>query len=145
MASGLVVRVRVRLASGLTLTLINILLYKRALVSTLLLLKPLLCSGGRLIRVSGQNLDVVQEPKMRVTLSPPDTLPPRRRRRRRWESVDRRIDGAWNTEQDHGPPLKRRRRIVPEVECPDGTLCHVKHVRSDFHKPDLSSTHVVPL
>ncbi|XP_075882736.1 plexin-B1 isoform X2 [Nelusetta ayraudi] len=84
-------------------------------------------SGGRLIRVSGHNLDVVQEPKMRVTLSPPDTLPPRRRRRRRWGSVDRRIDGAWNTEQDHGPPLKRRRRIVPEVECPDGTLCHVKH------------------
>uniref|UniRef100_A0A3Q1CL05 Plexin-B1 n=1 Tax=Amphiprion ocellaris TaxID=80972 RepID=A0A3Q1CL05_AMPOC len=37
-------------------------------------------SGGRIIRVSGQNLDVVQEPKMRVTLSPPDTLPPRRRR-----------------------------------------------------------------
>uniref|UniRef100_A0A671U1X0 Plexin-B1 n=1 Tax=Sparus aurata TaxID=8175 RepID=A0A671U1X0_SPAAU len=36
--------------------------------------------GGRIIRVSGQNLDVVQEPKMRVTLSPPDTLPPRRRR-----------------------------------------------------------------
>uniref|UniRef100_A0A7N8XPQ6 Plexin b1a n=1 Tax=Mastacembelus armatus TaxID=205130 RepID=A0A7N8XPQ6_9TELE len=37
-------------------------------------------SGGRIIRVYGQNLDVVQEPKMRVTLSPPDTLPPRRRR-----------------------------------------------------------------
>uniref|UniRef100_A0A665TH47 Plexin-B1 n=1 Tax=Echeneis naucrates TaxID=173247 RepID=A0A665TH47_ECHNA len=37
-------------------------------------------SGGRIIRVSGQNLDVVQEPKMRVTLSPPDILPPRKRR-----------------------------------------------------------------
>uniref|UniRef100_A0AAX7TMQ5 Plexin-B1 n=1 Tax=Astatotilapia calliptera TaxID=8154 RepID=A0AAX7TMQ5_ASTCA len=37
-------------------------------------------SGGRIITVSGQNLDVVQEPKMRVTLSPRDTLPPRRRR-----------------------------------------------------------------
>uniref|UniRef100_A0AAX7VCV2 Plexin-B1 n=1 Tax=Astatotilapia calliptera TaxID=8154 RepID=A0AAX7VCV2_ASTCA len=36
--------------------------------------------GGRIITVSGQNLDVVQEPKMRVTLSPRDTLPPRRRR-----------------------------------------------------------------
>uniref|UniRef100_A0A8C2X6U5 Plexin-B1 n=1 Tax=Cyclopterus lumpus TaxID=8103 RepID=A0A8C2X6U5_CYCLU len=49
-------------------------------------------SGGRIIRVCGQNLDVVQEPKIRVTLSPPDT---------------------W-------------RRIVPEVDCPEGTLCHVK-------------------
>uniref|UniRef100_A0A8C5CRQ6 Sema domain-containing protein n=1 Tax=Gadus morhua TaxID=8049 RepID=A0A8C5CRQ6_GADMO len=39
--------------------------------------------GGRTIRVSGHNLDVVQEPKLRVTLSPPDPLPPRRRRRRR--------------------------------------------------------------
>uniref|UniRef100_A0A8C6Q655 Plexin-B1 n=1 Tax=Nothobranchius furzeri TaxID=105023 RepID=A0A8C6Q655_NOTFU len=29
-------------------------------------------SGGRIIRVSGHNLDVVQGPKMRVTLSPPD-------------------------------------------------------------------------
>ncbi|TNN36380.1 Plexin-B1 [Liparis tanakae] len=54
-------------------------------------------SGGRVIRVSGQNLDVVQEPKMRVTLSPPDKLPPR-----------------------------RKRRMVPEADCPQGTLCHVK-------------------
>uniref|UniRef100_A0A674E845 Plexin-B1 n=1 Tax=Salmo trutta TaxID=8032 RepID=A0A674E845_SALTR len=29
-------------------------------------------SGGRMIRVSGQNLDVVQEPRIRVTLSPLD-------------------------------------------------------------------------
>ncbi|TMS15734.1 Plexin-B1, partial [Larimichthys crocea] len=52
-------------------------------------------SGGRIIRVSGQNLDVVQEPKMRVTLSPPDTLPPRRRRR----SPDRRNEGILNRGQ----------------------------------------------
>uniref|UniRef100_A0A3B3C2H0 Plexin-B1 n=1 Tax=Oryzias melastigma TaxID=30732 RepID=A0A3B3C2H0_ORYME len=56
--------------------------------------------GGRIIRVSGQNLDVVQEPKMRVTLSPPD-----RSLLRRW------------------------RRIVPEASCPEGALCHVKQVR----------------
>uniref|UniRef100_A0A665TAN6 Plexin-B1 n=1 Tax=Echeneis naucrates TaxID=173247 RepID=A0A665TAN6_ECHNA len=43
-------------------------------------LSSLFGSGGRIIRVSGQNLDVVQEPKMRVTLSPPDILPPRKRR-----------------------------------------------------------------
>ncbi|CAN9515862.1 unnamed protein product [Ophioblennius macclurei] len=65
-------------------------------------------SGGRIIRVLGHNLDVVQEPKMRVTLSPPDTLPPRRRR----------------------APPRRWRRIVPEAECPEGTLCHVKQYES---------------
>uniref|UniRef100_A0A669BSE2 Plexin B1 n=1 Tax=Oreochromis niloticus TaxID=8128 RepID=A0A669BSE2_ORENI len=54
-------------------------------------------SGGRIITVSGQNLDVVQEPKMRVTLSP---------------------------RRDHQGPLKRWRRIVPEADCPEGTLCH---------------------
>uniref|UniRef100_A0A671U5W7 Plexin b1a n=1 Tax=Sparus aurata TaxID=8175 RepID=A0A671U5W7_SPAAU len=55
--------------------------------------------GGRIIRVSGQNLDVVQEPKMRVTL-----IPTRYR--------------------DHRSPMKRLRRIVPEADCPEGTLCH---------------------
>uniref|UniRef100_A0A673CGZ9 Plexin-B1 n=1 Tax=Sphaeramia orbicularis TaxID=375764 RepID=A0A673CGZ9_9TELE len=53
-------------------------------------------SGGRIIRVSGQNLDVVQEPRIRVTLSPPDTLPPRRRRRRRsaGKRSDRPVGGS---------------------------------------------------
>ncbi|XP_037628792.1 plexin-B1 isoform X2 [Sebastes umbrosus] len=83
-------------------------------------------SGGRIIRVSGQNLDVVQEPKMRVTLSPPDTLPPRRRRR----STKGRNEGSLNREQDRRGPLKRWRRIVPEAECPEGTLCHVKQYES---------------
>ncbi|TKS77065.1 Plexin-B1 Semaphorin receptor SEP [Collichthys lucidus] len=83
-------------------------------------------SGGRIIRVSGQNLDVVQEPKMRVTLSPPDTLPPRRRRR----SPDRRNEGILNRGQDLQGPLKRWRRIVPEADCPEGTLCHVKQYES---------------
>lgn len=58
--------------------------------------------------------------------------------------MDRKSELARNTEQDHGPPLKRRRRIVPEMECPDGTLCQVKHVRSYFHKPELSSADIVP-
>ncbi|XP_012779810.3 plexin-B1 isoform X2 [Maylandia zebra] len=78
-------------------------------------------SGGRIITVSGQNLDVVQEPKMRVTLSPRDTLPPRRRR-----SVVKKKEGSLNRGQDHQGPLKRWRRIVPEADCPEGTLCHVK-------------------
>lgn len=81
------------------------------------------CSGGRIIRVAGQNLDVVQEPKMRVTLSPPDTLPPRRKR-----SINRRKEESLNRGQDHQGPLKRWRRIVPEADCPEGTLCHVKQV-----------------
>ncbi|XP_031732799.1 plexin-B1-like isoform X2 [Anarrhichthys ocellatus] len=78
-------------------------------------------SGGRIIRVSGQNLDVVQEPKMRVTLSPPDTLPPRRRRSARGRSEVSPTGG-----RDHQGPLKRWRRIVPEADCPEGALCHVK-------------------
>ncbi|XP_031142493.1 plexin-B1-like [Sander lucioperca] len=82
-------------------------------------------SGGRIIRVSGQNLDVVQEPKMRVTLSPPDTLPPRRRR-----SFKGRNEGSRNRGQDRRRPLKRWRRIVPEADCPEGTLCHVKQYES---------------
>ncbi|XP_034446959.1 plexin-B1-like isoform X3 [Hippoglossus hippoglossus] len=78
-------------------------------------------SGGRIIRVSGQNLDVVQEPKMRVTLSPPDTLPPRRRR-----GFSRRKEGR----KDHQGPVKRWRRIVPDTDCPQGALCHVKQYES---------------
>ncbi|XP_008302037.1 plexin-B1-like isoform X2 [Stegastes partitus] len=82
-------------------------------------------SGGRIIKVSGQNLDVVQEPKMRVTLSPPDTLPPRRRR-----SINRKTKGSLSRKLDHQGPLKRWRRIVPEADCPEGTLCHVKQYES---------------
>lgn len=77
-----------------------------------------LFSGGRIIRVSGHNLDVVQEPRLRVTLSPPDTLPPRRRR-----SVRRRTGG-----RDDPGRVRRWRRIVPETDCPKGKLCHVKQV-----------------
>ncbi|XP_063282819.1 plexin-B1 [Pelobates fuscus] len=57
-------------------------------------------SGGRTIFVFGQNLDVVQAPKIRVTVSPIE------RRRRR--------------------SLVRQRRIVPETECPENVLCRVE-------------------
>ncbi|XP_043081046.1 plexin-B1 isoform X4 [Puntigrus tetrazona] len=71
-------------------------------------------SGGRIIRVSGQHLDVVQEPRIRVTLTP---LEPhsqkRKRRRRRRSSVDYGL-------------LRRARRIVPEPNCPEDSLCVVK-------------------
>ncbi|XP_034028079.1 plexin-B1 isoform X1 [Thalassophryne amazonica] len=82
-------------------------------------------SGGRIIRVSGQNLDVVQEPKMRVTLSPPDILPPRRRRSSTWRNILSLSRG-----QSQQGPMKRWRRIVPELDCPEGTLCHVKQYKS---------------
>ncbi|XP_047445791.1 plexin-B1 isoform X2 [Mugil cephalus] len=86
-------------------------------------------SGGRIIKVSGHNLDVVQEPKMRVTLSPPDTLPPRRRRRRRSPS-SRKSEGRLGGVQDQRGQMKRWRRIVPEADCPEGTLCRVKQFES---------------
>uniref|UniRef100_A0A1A8KKJ8 Plexin b1a n=1 Tax=Nothobranchius kuhntae TaxID=321403 RepID=A0A1A8KKJ8_NOTKU len=79
-------------------------------------------SGGRIIRVSGHNLDVVQGPKMRVTLSPPDALPPRRKRSIKTKNSKHPTRG-----QDHRGPQKRWRRIVPEAKCPEGTLCRVKH------------------
>ncbi|XP_029012283.1 plexin-B1-like isoform X1 [Betta splendens] len=82
-------------------------------------------SGGRIIRVSGQNLDVVQEPRMRVTLSPPDTLPPRKKR-----SLGKRTELRRGGGRDHQGPLGRRRRIVPETDCPEGKLCHVKQYES---------------
>ncbi|XP_069062219.1 plexin-B1 isoform X1 [Pleurodeles waltl] len=56
-------------------------------------------SGGRVILVYGQNLDVVQAPKIRVTVSPAE-------RRRRG--------------------LRRMRRIIPDTECPENALCSVQ-------------------
>ncbi|NXL84499.1 PLXB1 protein, partial [Alectura lathami] len=56
-------------------------------------------SGGRVLRVHGYNLDVVQRPKIRVTVSPSE-------RRRRGA-------GRW-------------RRIIPDSECPEGALCSIQ-------------------
>ncbi|KAK1801501.1 hypothetical protein P4O66_004563 [Electrophorus voltai] len=75
-------------------------------------------SGGRVIRVYGQNLDVVQEPRIRVTLRPLE--PPfqvRKRRKRKSEGHSGRESKLW--------PLKRQRRIVPETGCPEESLCDV--------------------
>uniref|UniRef100_A0A6Q2YN69 Plexin-B1 n=1 Tax=Esox lucius TaxID=8010 RepID=A0A6Q2YN69_ESOLU len=69
-------------------------------------------SGGRTIRVSGQNLDVVQEPRIRVTLSPLEYLPLRKKRRTPWRG-----DGEKNT------PRTRKTRMVPEPGCPEDKLC----------------------
>ncbi|KTF89926.1 hypothetical protein cypCar_00041396 [Cyprinus carpio] len=70
-------------------------------------------SGGRIIRVSGQHLDVVQEPRIHVTLTPLE--PHSQKRRRRRSSVDYSL-------------LRRARRIVPEPNCPEDSLCVVKQL-----------------
>ncbi|MBN3325816.1 PLXB1 protein, partial [Atractosteus spatula] len=67
-------------------------------------------SGGRIIRVTGHNLDVVENPKIQVTVSP---VQQRRRRRKRAAGIRDRL-------------LWRHRRIVPEPECPGDALCSVK-------------------
>uniref|UniRef100_A0A8D2NHD9 Plexin-B1 n=1 Tax=Zonotrichia albicollis TaxID=44394 RepID=A0A8D2NHD9_ZONAL len=68
-------------------------------------------SGGRVLRVHGYNLDVVQKPKIRVTVSPSER---RRRGVRRW------------------------RRIVPDSECPEGSLCSIQQVaQHSFEEPCL--------
>ncbi|XP_004704039.1 plexin-B1 [Echinops telfairi] len=58
-------------------------------------------SGGREIRVRGQNLDVVQTPRVRVTLTP--------------------------RAQQPGQGLGRRRRVIPEPACPLGASCAGQH------------------
>uniref|UniRef100_A0A673ZNE7 Plexin b1a n=1 Tax=Salmo trutta TaxID=8032 RepID=A0A673ZNE7_SALTR len=78
-------------------------------------------SGGRLIRVSGQNLDVVQEPRIRVTVSPLESLSQRKNRRMRRSSRD-----GESRVRCKDIPLKRQRRIVPEPDCPEDMLCVVK-------------------
>ncbi|XP_059397387.1 plexin-B1-like isoform X4 [Carassius carassius] len=69
--------------------------------------------GGRIIRVSGQHLDVVQEPRIHVTLTPLE--PHLQKRKRKRSSVDPSL-------------LRRARRIVPEPNCPEDSLCVVKQV-----------------
>ncbi|XP_068568767.1 plexin-B1 [Cebidichthys violaceus] len=70
--------------------------------------------GGRLIFVSGHDLDVVQEPRMVVTASPFGSVSQnkRRKRRRRKRSVKR--------------TLGRPARMVPEPICPRDPLCSAK-------------------
>ncbi len=65
--------------------------------------------------MSGQHLDVVQEPRICVTLTPLEPHSQKRRRRRRRSSVDYSL-------------LIRARRIVPEPNCPEDSLCVVKQV-----------------
>lgn len=64
-------------------------------------------SGGREIRVHGQNLDVVQTPRIRVTVTP-------------------RALGL-------GQELGRRRRVIPETACSPGASCGGHHFEEPCH------------
>uniref|UniRef100_A0A8C4IT95 Plexin-B1 n=1 Tax=Dicentrarchus labrax TaxID=13489 RepID=A0A8C4IT95_DICLA len=73
--------------------------------------------GGRLIFVSGHNLDVVQEPRMVVTVSPFEANGQIKRRKRR----RRRMSGEQG--DDREKTLGRPARIVPDPVCPGDPLC----------------------
>ncbi|XP_037706109.1 plexin-B1 [Choloepus didactylus] len=64
-------------------------------------------SGGREIRVHGQNLDVVQTPRIRVTVMPRAMQP--------------------------GQGLGRRRRVIPETACSPGASCGGHHSEELCH------------
>ncbi|KAM6169751.1 plexin-B1 [Rhynchocyon petersi] len=64
-------------------------------------------SGGREIQVHGQNLDVVQTPRMRVTVAPKALQP------------------------GQGPG--RRRRVIPETACSPRTSCDGQHFEEACH------------
>lgn len=64
-------------------------------------------SGGREIKVRGQNLDVVQTPRIRVTVAP-------------------RALGL-------GQELGRKRRVIPETACSPGASCGGHHFEEPCH------------
>ncbi|XP_053171370.1 plexin-B1 [Scomber japonicus] len=78
--------------------------------------------GGRLIYVSGYNLDVVQEPRMVVTVSPYESISQikkkKKKRRRKRRSGEQREDG----ERSVGRPS----RMVHDPVCPGDPICSDK-------------------
>ncbi|KAF3829173.1 hypothetical protein GH733_003437 [Mirounga leonina] len=64
-------------------------------------------SGGRKIWVRGQNLDVVQTPRIRVTVAPRAPQP--------------------------GQGFRRRRRVIPETACSPGASCGGHHFEEPCH------------
>lgn len=77
-------------------------------------------SGGRLISVLGHNLDVVQEPRMVVTVPPPVGQNKRRKRkRRRRQSAE---------QEDVDKTLGRPARMVVDSICSGDTQCSVREV-----------------
>jgi len=76
-------------------------------------------SGGREIRVCGQNLDVVQTPRIRVTVAMRASRP--------------------------GQGLERRRRVVPETACSPGVSCGGLHVRPPWASPACTGLAITQL
>lgn len=79
----------------------------------------LCCSGGREIRVRGQNLDVVQTPRIRVTVAPRAPRPGR------------------------GPG--QRHHVILETTCSPGASCGGHHVGHSWAPPACAGLAVVPL
>nr|XP_046237942.1 plexin-B1 isoform X2 [Scatophagus argus] len=77
--------------------------------------------GGRLIFVTGHNLDVVQEPQMVVTVSSLESVSQNKRRKRRSR---KRRSGEQGEHREK--TLGRPARMVPEPVCPGNPLCSVK-------------------
>uniref|UniRef100_A0A674CSA0 Plexin-B1 n=1 Tax=Salmo trutta TaxID=8032 RepID=A0A674CSA0_SALTR len=84
--------------------------------------------GGRLIFVSGHNLDVVQQPNMLVTVFPWESIPQRRRRRR---------SGGEREHEMEDKVLWRHRRIVPEPNCPGDPVCSIYMERCEVNSSSL--------
>ncbi|XP_073324137.1 plexin-B1 [Pagrus major] len=77
--------------------------------------------GGRRIYVSGHNLDVVQEPRMVVTVTPYESVSQNKRRKRR-----RRKRRSGEQGEDREETVGRPARMVPNPVCPGGPVCSVK-------------------
>lgn len=77
-------------------------------------------SGGRLISVFGHNLDVVQEPRMVVTVPLSNSQNERRKRRRRRRSAEQKE----NVDKTLGRPA----RMVVDTICSGDPQCSVGEV-----------------
>lgn len=73
--------------------------------------------------MSGHNLDVVQEPRMVVTVSPFESISQSKRRKRR-----RRKRRSGEQGEGREKTLGRPARMVPDPVCPGDPLCSVKQV-----------------
>ncbi|CAG5984630.1 unnamed protein product [Menidia menidia] len=80
-------------------------------------------SGGRLIRILGHNLDVVQEPQMLITFSPHDSRSENPRRKQRGK---RGYLGKGEVRERIARRLVRSVLDHPDSPCSGDTLCSVK-------------------
>lgn len=75
--------------------------------------------------MSGHNMDVVQEPRMVITVSPYESIvQSKMRKKRRRRTIEQREE----RERTPGRPV----RMVPDPVCPGDPLCSVKQVCDHF-------------